>query len=49
MSINIIHIINGTEWKFSLFLDIHLRLGPQSRKTDNYSTLILSKLDAHGI
>lgn len=46
MSINIIHIINGTEWKFSLYLDIHLRLGPQSRKTDNYSALILGMLEA---
>lgn len=49
MSINIIRIINGTEWKFSLYLDLHLRLGPKSRKTDNYSTLILSKLEAHDI
>lgn len=48
MSINIIHIINGTEWKFSLYLDLHLRLGPQSQKTD-YSTLIPGKLEAHGI
>lgn len=44
MSINIIHSINGTEWKFSLYLDLNLRLGPQSQKTDNYSTLILSEL-----
>ena len=33
MSINIIHIINGTEWKFNLYLDLNLRLGPQSQKT----------------
>lgn len=49
MSINIIHIINGTEWKFGLYLGLHLRLGPQSQKTDNYSTLIPGESEAPGI
>lgn len=40
MSINIIHIINGTKWKFNLYLDLNWRRGPQSQKTDNYSTLL---------
>lgn len=35
MSINIIHIINGTEWKFNPNLDLNLGLGPQSQKTHN--------------
>lgn len=35
MSINIIHIINGTERKFNLNLDLNLGLGPQSQQTDN--------------
>lgn len=36
MSINIIHIINGTEWKFNPNLDLNLGLGPQSQKTHNW-------------
>ena len=47
MSINIIHITNGTKRKVSLQLDLTLGLGPQSQKPDHESTLILSKLEAH--
>lgn len=35
MSINIIHILSGTEYKFNVYPDLNLGLGLQSQKTDN--------------